>query len=87
MKKLLVLLASSDEWYEFTVYSFCAVYIGNAFFPNLDSPFANFLAAFGAFAAGFLARPFGGLSLDILVIRSQEQQLLHGLHFLWGFLL
>lgn len=61
MKKLLVLLASSAEWYEFTVYSFCAGYIGNAFFPNLDSTFSNFLAAFGAFAAGFLARPFGGI--------------------------
>lgn len=61
MKKILVLIASSAEWYEFTVYSFCAVYIGNAFFPQLGSPFANFLAAFGAFAAGFLARPLGGL--------------------------
>ncbi|MBK2243676.1 C4-dicarboxylate ABC transporter [Francisella tularensis] len=53
MKKLLVLLASSAEWYEFTVYSFCARYIGAAFFPG--DPFVNFLAAFGAFAAGFLA--------------------------------
>ncbi|QLE79381.1 MFS transporter [Francisella sp. Scap27] len=61
MKKFLVLLASSAEWYEFTVYSFCAVYIGDAFFPELSSPFASFLAAFGAFAAGFLARPIGGL--------------------------
>lgn len=61
MKKFLVLLASSAEWYEFTVYSFCAVYIGAAFFPELDSPFASFLAAFGAFAAGFLARPIGGI--------------------------
>lgn len=61
MKKFLVLLASSAEWYEFTVYSFCAVYIGAAFFPELSSPFASFLAAFGAFAAGFLARPIGGI--------------------------
>ncbi|AXA32923.1 MFS transporter [Francisella adeliensis] len=61
MKKFLVLLASSAEWYEFTVYSFCAVYIGATFFPELSSPFASFLAAFGAFAAGFLARPIGGI--------------------------
>ena len=60
MKKLLVLLASSAEWYEFTVYSFCAVYIGQTFFP-FETEFSNFLAAFGAFAAGFLARPIGGV--------------------------
>jgi MHS family proline/betaine transporter-like MFS transporter len=60
MKKLLVLLASSAEWYEFTIYSFCAGYIGAAFFPATD-PFVSFLAAFGALAAGFLARPFGGI--------------------------
>ncbi|QEO59833.1 MFS transporter [Francisella marina] len=59
MKKLLVLLASSAEWYEFTVYSFCAGYIGAAFFPG--DHFIKFLAAFGAFAAGFLARPLGGI--------------------------
>ncbi|APC90791.1 MULTISPECIES: MFS transporter [Francisella] len=59
MKKLLVLIASSAEWYEFTVYSFCAGYIGAAFFPG--DPFVKFLAAFGAFAAGFLARPLGGI--------------------------
>jgi MHS family proline/betaine transporter-like MFS transporter len=61
MKKLLVLIASSAEWYEFTVYSFCAVYIGKAFFPDYSNPFINFLLAFGAFAAGFLARPLGGI--------------------------
>lgn len=60
MKKLLVLLASSAEWYEFTIYSFCAVYIATAFFPTSD-PFVGLLAAFGALAAGFLARPFGGI--------------------------
>ncbi|QIV95237.1 MFS transporter [Allofrancisella frigidaquae] len=60
MKKLLVLLASSAEWYEFTVYSFCAGYIGAAFFP-FNNSFTNFLFAFGAFAVGFLARPLGGI--------------------------
>ena len=65
MKKLLVLLASSAEWYEFTIYSFCATYIGQAFFP-FSSPFTNFLAAFGAFAAGFLARPLGGIIFGII---------------------
>ena len=52
-------MASSTEWYEFTVYSFCAGYIGTAFFPG--DQFVKFLAAFGAFAAGFLARPLGGI--------------------------
>ena len=65
MKKFLVLLASSAEWYEFTIYTFCIDYIGAAFFPDLGSKFAIFLAAFGAFAAGFLAGLSQGKSLEI----------------------
>nr|WP_241692553.1 hypothetical protein [Francisella orientalis] len=71
MKKLLVLLAGSVEWYEFTVYSFCAAYIGVAFFPG--DHFIKFLAAFGAFAAGFLARPLGGI--NIWLYRGQKKSL------------
>ncbi|MEM7446311.1 MAG: MFS transporter, partial [Pseudomonadota bacterium] len=50
------------EWYDFGCYGFFAVIIGNHFFPS-DDPFTSLLAAFGAFAAGYLARPLGALVL------------------------
>lgn len=53
-------LGSIAEWYEFVVYGFCASFIGPLFFPS-DHPTISILAAFGAFAAGFLARPVGAL--------------------------
>ena len=48
------------EWYDFAVYGFFAPIIATLFFPSAD-PVASLVAAFGAFAAGFMARPFGGL--------------------------
>ncbi|MFC4892783.1 MFS transporter [Pseudofrancisella aestuarii] len=83
MKKLLVLLASSAEWYEFTVYSFCAGYIGATFFP-FHTPFANFLAAFGAFAAGFLARPFGGIIFGYIGDKKSRSSALAWAAFFMG---
>lgn len=47
--------------YEFGVYgTMAALVINDVFFPTLD-PAAGTLAAFTTFAAGFLAKPFGGL--------------------------
>lgn len=48
------------EWYDFAVYGFFAHEIGQVFFPSKD-PVTSLIAAFGAFAAGFLMRPFGAL--------------------------
>ena len=48
------------EWYDFAVYGFFAATIGNLFFPSEDAA-ASLIAAFGAFAAGFLARPVGSI--------------------------
>ena len=48
------------EWYDFAVYGFLAPIIGELFFPAED-PTVSIIAAFGAFAAGFLVRPFGSL--------------------------
>jgi MHS family proline/betaine transporter-like MFS transporter len=53
-------LGSIAEWYEFVVYGFCASFLGPLFFPA-DKHFISVLAAFGAFALGFLARPAGAL--------------------------
>jgi MHS family proline/betaine transporter-like MFS transporter len=48
------------EWYDFSVYGYFAQAIGREFFPTTD-PLSSVLAAFGAFAVGFLMRPFGAV--------------------------
>jgi MHS family shikimate/dehydroshikimate transporter-like MFS transporter len=49
------------EWYDFYIFATAsALVFGQVYFPGHD-PVANTMAAFGAFAAGFLARPLGGL--------------------------
>jgi MHS family proline/betaine transporter-like MFS transporter len=53
------LIGNVMEWYDFAVYGYFAVAIGTSFFPAND-PVSSTLAAFGVFAAGFLARPLGG---------------------------
>ena len=47
------------EWFDFYVYSFCALYFAPAFFPsgNITTQLLN---TAGVFAAGFLMRPIGG---------------------------
>jgi MFS family permease len=52
-------VGSTIEWYDFSIYgSAAALVFGPQFFPTF-SPTAGVLAAFGTFAAGFLARPLG----------------------------
>ena len=48
------------EWYDFAVYGYFAQIIGQQFFPSVDAA-ASLIAAFGAFVAGFVVRPIGGL--------------------------
>ena len=47
------------EWYDFYVYTAFSLYFAPAFFPSTD-PVVQQLNAAALFAAGFLARPFGG---------------------------
>ena len=54
------LIGNVMEWYDFAVYGYFATVIGRQFFPS-DNPSVSLIAAFGAFAAGFLVRPLGGL--------------------------
>jgi len=54
------LIGNILEWYDFAVYGYFAAVIGKQFFPS-DNPAVSLIAAFGAFAAGFLVRPLGGL--------------------------
>ncbi len=48
------------EWYDFAVYGFFAPILAAQFFPA-DDPRVSLLAAFAAFAVGFLMRPVGAV--------------------------
>lgn len=54
-------IGTTIEWYDFYIYATAAALVfGKVFFPNTD-PFISTMASFGTFAAGFLARPLGGV--------------------------
>lgn len=46
------------EWYDFAAYAYMAPVISGLFFPS-GNDFTSLLAAYGAFAAGYLSRPLG----------------------------
>lgn len=47
------------EWFDFYIYSFCAIYFAPSFFPSGNTT-TQLLNSAGIFAAGFLMRPIGG---------------------------
>lgn len=57
-----IIAASSGnlvEWFDFYIYSFCAIYFAPIFFPSTD-PTTQLLNTAGVFAVGFFMRPIGG---------------------------
>ncbi|QJD31381.1 MFS transporter [Methylococcus geothermalis] len=69
------LIGNVMEWYDFAVYGYFAGAIGKLFFPA-DDPAVSLIASFGAFAAGFLVRPIGGLLFGRIGDRAGRQQAL-----------
>jgi MHS family proline/betaine transporter-like MFS transporter len=53
-------MGNAVEWFDYGVYAYVAVYIGQAFFPS-DDPTASTLSSLAVFAISFLIRPLGGL--------------------------
>ena len=54
-------IGTTIEWYDFYLYGTAAALVFPAlFFPTFD-PLYGTLAAFGSYAAGFIARPLGGI--------------------------
>ena len=54
-------IGTTIEWYDFFLYGTASALIfGRLFFPNYD-PLTGTLASFGTYAAGFIARPIGGI--------------------------
>src|SRR6185295_18199590 len=60
---LLASLGGTLEFYDFVIFGIFAKDIADAIFPN-QSPLVSLMASFGAFAAGYLARPIGGIVLS-----------------------
>lgn len=61
--KTLVLsaLGGALEFYDFVVFVFFAIPLSKLFFPHDTAPWLAQLQVFGIFAAGYLARPLGGI--------------------------
>jgi MFS family permease len=60
---LLASLGGTLEFYDFVIFGIFARDIAAAMFPN-TSPLVSLMASFAAFAAGYLARPIGGVVLS-----------------------
>jgi len=58
---VLAALGGALEFYDFIIYIFFAVVIGKLFFPSDMPEWLRSLQTFGIFAAGYLARPLGGI--------------------------
>ena len=48
------------EWYDFAVFGYFAPFISAQFFPT-DDQVSGLINTFGVFAAGYFARPIGGV--------------------------
>ncbi len=57
----LAALGGALEFYDFIIYVFFAVVIGQLFFPPDMPEWLRLIQTFGIFAAGYLARPLGGI--------------------------
>ena len=54
-------VGTAIEWYDFFLYGTAAALVfGKLFFPSFD-PMVGTIAAFGTFAIGYIARPFGAV--------------------------
>ena len=60
---ILASLGGTLEFYDFVIFGVFAKDIADAIFPS-SSPLASLMASFAAFAAGYFARPFGGIILS-----------------------
>ena len=60
---LLASLGGTLEFYDFVIFGIFAKDIADAIFPN-PTPLVSLMVSFAAFAAGYLARPIGGIVLS-----------------------
>ncbi|GGA29184.1 MFS transporter [Psychrobacillus lasiicapitis] len=63
------------EWFDFGIYSYLAVTIGQVFFPEVSGPM-QLVFAFATFAVAFIARPIGGIFFGMLGDRLGRKKVL-----------
>ncbi|MCH6160481.1 MFS transporter [Streptomyces marispadix] len=68
-------LGNAMEWFDFGIYSYLAVTIGDVFYSGLDGG-ARTLASLGTFAVTFIVRPLGGVFFGPLGDRIGRKQVL-----------
>ncbi|MBC2877003.1 MULTISPECIES: MFS transporter [Streptomyces] len=68
-------LGNAMEWFDFGVYSYLAVTIGDVFFPSGDGA-VRLLSSLATFAVAFLVRPLGGLFFGPLGDRVGRKRVL-----------
>lgn len=68
-------LGNAMEWFDFGVYGYLAVTLGQVFFPA-SNPTAQLIATFATFTVAFLVRPIGGLVFGPLGDRYGRQKVL-----------
>ncbi|MBJ7515623.1 MAG: glycine betaine/L-proline transporter ProP [Stenotrophomonas sp.] len=68
-------LGNAMEWFDFGVYGYLAVTLGQVFFPS-SNPTAQLIATFATFTVAFLVRPLGGLVFGPLGDRYGRQKVL-----------
>ncbi|WGS52296.1 MFS transporter [Paraburkholderia sp. D15] len=64
-----VTLGNGLEMFDFTIFSFFAVLIGQQFFPS-STPFNALLLVMATFGAGFVMRPLGGIAIGAYADRA-----------------
>jgi MFS family permease len=57
------------EFYDFVLYAYFAIYIGQAFFP-IAGEFASLMASAATFGVGFFTRPLGGVLIGAFADRA-----------------
>lgn len=68
-------LGNAMEWFDFGVYGYLAVTLGQVFFPA-SHPTAQLIATFATFTVAFLVRPIGGMVFGPLGDRYGRQKVL-----------
>ncbi len=57
-----VVIGNALDWYDFALYGYLAVTIGELFFPS-ESPWTSLLSSLAAFGSAYVVRPLGGIVL------------------------
>ena len=72
---VLAALGGALEYYDFIIFVFFTSVIGQLFFPPETPDWLRQLQTFGVFAAGYLARPLGGIVMAHFGDRSGRKRM------------